>query len=162
MVKLDAPVALANYNITAGATASVRAVDLSWIPSFSSRFGALFDEYAVVGADLEVSLSNVANAQGVLMALLDEKTSAAPTAGVTNASRVDIRVDNYAQPTRHKIQWIAKDYLDLQWTDIGTTVTPVYLKLWADPTTTGTSASTTAIISITGTIAFCFRGYKNH
>ncbi len=162
MVQLDAACSFAGFNITTGACASVKGVDLTWIPNFSTRFGALFDEYCVVGADLELSVNEVTNPQGVLMALFDEKGGAAPTSAVVNAARVDIRLDNNMAMIRHRMQWKARDYLDLQWTDIGTTTTPVYLKLWADPTTTGTSATTGGIVHVTGSIAFCFRGYKNH
>ncbi len=161
MVKLDVPTAVQNYSIASGALAVSKPLDLTYIPNFATRFGALFDEYCVVGAELEISVAAVVNGQGCLMASLDEKTPSVPTGAVINAPRVDIRIDPFNQPVRHKLQWIAKDYLDLQWTDIGTTSTPVYLKLWADPTTTGTLNTSVGVVSVTGTLAFCFRGYKN-
>jgi hypothetical protein len=162
MCKLDIPMVAVQTSIVAGNMATSYPMNLTLIKDFATRFGALFDEYAIVGADFEVRMSNVVNPQGIAYGLIDEKTSAVPNASAANSSRLDMAVNNYDTSNHYHIQWKARDYLDLEWQDIGTTYTPAWLKFYASTAETGTNASTTANILITGTFAYCFRGYKQH
>ena len=156
------PIQLFQYNVVAGALAQNYPVGTNLILNFASRFGALFDEFCIVGAEFEVKAYSIANPSGFLCCSLDEKTASAPTAAVLNGPRLDIPLDNYAAPIKHQVSWVAKDYSDLQWVDIGSTSSnPVNLKLFCSVADTLTSGSTTAIVNVAGTLAFCFRGYKN-
>jgi len=160
-VNLDVPVLVTRYSLSAGAAAQVYPIDITRINAFGTRFASLFDEYCIVGVKLEVRLDNVTNPQGILIAFLDEKSSALPTAAVAQAAaRLDMILSNTESPSRYSIEWKPRDYTDLSYSDTSTTIAPVNLKFYASNADTGTGASTSAGIMITGTFAFTFRGYK--
>lgn len=160
MVNLDVPVIFTRTAVAAGATTSVYALDLTKIDSFSTRFGALFDEYCLVGARLEVRLNNIVVPQGFVCAYIDEKSSSAATLSAAQSSaRLDMVVGSES-PSRYQISWVPQDFTDLSYSDIGTTTTPAYLKFFCSNAGTGTNAATTFDLMITGTLAFAFRGYK--
>jgi hypothetical protein len=160
-VLLDVPLIVTRYAVAAGATTTVYSVDISKISNFSTRFGALFDEYCIVGARFEVRMNNVVNPQGFLVAYLDEKSNSAPTASSSlAAARIDMMVSTNEAPSRYNIDWKPRDYLDLSYADIGLTNTPVWIKFFSSVVDTGTSATTTFDVMLTGTLAFTFRGYK--
>jgi hypothetical protein len=157
---LDVPVVFTRTAVAAGATTSVYNLDLSKVDTFSTRFGALFDEYCITGAKLEVRLNNLVVPQGFVCAYIDEKSSSAATlSAAQSSSRLDMVV-GVESPSRYDISWVPRDYTDLSYSDIGTTTTPAYLKFFCSNAGTGTNAATTFDIMITGTLAFTFRGYK--
>jgi len=159
-INLDLPIVLNKVSIVAGACAGVVNLDISQINSFATRFGVTFREYAITGARLEVRVTNVANPAGLVICFLNEKQAGAPIVGEAQDSpHLEALVSSTESPSRHMIDWLAKDTLDLQWTVITSTVTPCYLKLWAAAASTGTLAGTTADILITGALHFSFRGF---
>lgn len=161
VVKLDVPMIVTRTAVAAGATTSVFNIDLSKVGTFSTRFGALFDEYCIVGARIEVRLNNIAVPQGFVMAYIDEKSSSAATStAALAASRIDMVVSATESPSRYHIDWVPRDFTDLSYSDIGTTTTSAYLKFFSSNADTGTNAGTTFDLMITGTLAFTFRGYK--
>ena len=160
-VMLDVPLIVTRTAVAAGATASVYALAIAQIKDFATRFGAVFDEYAIVGARLEVRINNIVNPQGFVTCYLDEKSSSAATAATAlAAARLDMMVSVNEAPSRYNIDWVPQDYTDLSYSDIGTSYTPVYLKFFASNADTGTALTTTFDIMLTGTLAFTFRGYK--
>lgn len=162
MVKLDVPIVALAPLIVTGQSSAVYPLDTNLIRAWATRFGALFDEYAIVGFSGEVRLSNVVNPAGVLFCLIDEKSASPLGPAAANSARLDIAVNNYDTSNHYRINWVARDYLDLEWQDIANNYIPAWLKFYASPSETGTTASTTASILITGTLALCFRGYRQH
>lgn len=159
-VHLDVPIAMQKASITAGALASVFPLDLTTVTNWSTRFGSLFREYAIVGAKLELRMNNTVNPAGLVSAYLDEESNVAPTATASNdRPRLDILVQPLSTIGAYMLTWTPRDILDLDFVDVGTTFTPVWLKVFASTANNGTTATTTADILITGTLALTFRGY---
>lgn len=158
-IDLDVPFAAFNETVAAGSVAASGALDLTTVTNWSTRFASLFREYCIVGARVEVRLCVSTTAQGVVKIWIDEDSAAAPTANQAN-SRATLDVAIVANPDGrvYTMDWKPLDYLDLDWTDTGTTVTSAYLKAFGS-TATGLAAGTTAIMTVTGTLAVCFRGY---
>ncbi len=55
-VDLDIPITLVTFNVSGGALTGVANIDNGLIPSFSTRFGSLFKEFAIVGARFELRI----------------------------------------------------------------------------------------------------------
>lgn len=160
MVKMDVPIILGNITLTAGATASVISVNPTLIANFASRFGSLFQEYCIVGCKFEFRLTAVNNPGGLIMVALDEKSNSSP--GAETLGRPHIDIPNVAgggdSQTTHIIQWVPQDYLDVEWSSVSTTTTPVFVKVYAGGLT-GTAGSSSSTVTYTGAIALCFRGF---
>jgi hypothetical protein len=135
------------------------ALNLTNIGLFSTRFGSLFEEYRIIKADIYIVAVGGSTNTGVLQMWFDEKDSAVPTLAesIRKTPKLDTwNVSNVVKP--HQMSWTASDPVDLQYTDIGTTSTPVYLKIFGDGSLGLVAASTMAII--TGTVTIQFRGYQ--
>ncbi len=160
-VMLDVPIITTKSSIAAGVLAASIPLDLTKIQAFSSRFASLFQEYAIVGASLEVRMNNTINNAGVLAAFIDEDSSAAPgPTDALNRPRLDVLVAQQFQPGSYRLNWTPRDILDLDYVDCATTFTPAWLKLYTDVGNFGTTATTTGDVLVTGTLALCFRGYN--
>lgn len=159
-VGLDVPFTPNPVAITAGSVTVNQNLDLSQINAFASRFASLFREYCIVGARVEIRLNVMsASAQGVVKAWIDEDSAAAPTlSNALNRATLDIALVGAPIDKVYVINWKPLDYLDLDWTDTGTTFTPAFLKLYGT-TSTGLAAASAGQLIVTGTLAFCFRGY---
>lgn len=112
---LSIPLAANVAVVTAGAVASVININFSLVDAWATRFAATFDEYCITGASLEVrAVPTAGNGTGLVYVYLDEKDSAAPTAGPASGSpRLDVALNNYYAPVTHKIDWLARDLTDL-------------------------------------------------
>jgi hypothetical protein len=160
MVKLSVPIVGQLIAVAAGAVANAGAISATNVNNFATRFASLFDEYCIVGMALELRIQNVtAGSVGFVLAFIDEKIATAPNAASLNVPRIDMMIGSES-PSRYDINWIAHDYIDLQWTQTSTTVIPLYLKIYASNANTLTSAGTACDILISGTLQFCFRGYS--
>lgn len=161
MLRLDAPITPQPLTITAGALAVSVAVTNAIIQAWSTRFAALFREYCIVGARLEIRQINATTLpQGVLLAYIDEDSSANPTfSSSANRARLDMALVSNPVDRVYMLNWKPLDYLDLDWTSVGTNTTPAFLKLYTDTANCGTAATTALQIMVTGTLALCFRGY---
>jgi len=158
-VNLDVPIIPLAVNVAAGALAAVNPMDTTAMNAFAARFGVVFNEYAIVGANLEVRVTDVTNPAGIAAVFLDEESNATPTsAQALNRPRLDILLNQQTTPQPYRISWVPRDLLDLDYVPTGTNFTPVFLKTFAS-SATGTTGSTTAQILITGSLALCFRGY---
>lgn len=159
---LSIPIIPFQTAITAGAVSQVFTMNpQSLVKNWTTRFQSLFDEYCLVGFNLELRLLTTANPQGSVKFILDEKNAAAPTNAVLDQASVDMAlVQNPVSPRGYFIKWVARDYEDLSWTQTTVTFTPVWVKAFASNADTLTAAATTANIAVTGTIAVDFRGYS--
>jgi hypothetical protein len=159
-VRLDVPIIQLKASIVAGAVAAVFPLDISAVANFGTRFGALFREYAVVGAALELRMNNVVQGAGVTACYLDEEAGGAPVAiEALDRPRLDVLTSPQFQPGSYKLNWTPRDILDLDYVAVGTTFTPVYLKVITNVANFNSIAATTGDIIITGALAFDFRGY---
>jgi hypothetical protein len=159
-VQLDVPITQQNLAIVAGALAAVVPLDLSIVNAFAARFGAVFKEYAIVGAKLELRPNNMAVTAGVTGAYIDENSNAAPTAGTTmNVPRLDMLNAPLFEVKPRLITWTPRDFIDLDYVPIATTFTPAWLKVFTDVANFGSTVTTTGQWVITGSLAFSFRGY---
>jgi hypothetical protein len=160
MVSLDIPIEVDTAAIVAGATASTIPLDTTIIPNWGSRFASLFREYSVVGANLEIRLSNVVNPAGVVTIFIDEKSGAAPTAQQgQNRPRVDAMVQNMTMIKPYQLKWKPADFLDLQWTITSVNSTDAFLQIFTSVASFFTTATTTGTVIVTGALAVDFRGY---
>jgi len=159
VVNLDIPFTPGITPISLGNMATVVALNTGQVQNWSTRFASLFNEYCIVGARLELRLNNIANPAGFFVACLDEQSNSLPTGSIFSKPHMERLIDGTEFPSTGIVEWKARDYLDLEWTSTGTIVTPVYLKLYANTTSTGTTSTTSANIYVTGSISFCFRGF---
>jgi len=134
------------------------------IKAWSTKFAAVFDEYCITGAHFEIRSNQVSGiGKGMLLVGLDEKDATTPTATSAAASaHIDVNVNNAYDPIRHMIDWVPTDYLDLQWSSVtSSSVTPVYIKVYGDNTTTFLNSDTAGDLYITGALSIDFRGFLN-
>jgi len=161
-INLDMPIVTGTASVVAGNIAQTINIDNTLVPNFATRFGATFKEFAIVGARFEIRVYTTAVPQGIVLAFIDEDSNAAPTTTSVNYAHADVPLVGTSVDDRgslHIVSWVARSYADLTWDGIGTSGVVAYLKLWASPATTGTQATTTAVLSVTGSLAVCFRGY---
>jgi len=159
-VDLDVPFVGSQQAIAAGALSVSIPLDTTAVANFSTRFGSVFREYAIVGANIEVRCQGpIAAQQGMFVAAINEKDGTAPSASILDCPRVDVLISTTESPNVHKVKWAPRDFLDLQWTGVATNVIPAWLKLFASQAATFTGAATTANVVVTGTLALSFRGY---
>ncbi len=161
-VDLDIPISPAPIAVSAGALSGVINIDTSLVRNWSSRFGSLFKEFAIVGARFELRVNTVSNPQGLLLAYIDENSATAPGAEALDYPHIEVpfvgtSVDSTG--SIHKMEWVAKSYDDLTWDPTSTAGLVGYVKLYCSTGSTGTSASTTSQMMMTGAISVCFRGY---
>lgn len=159
-VQLDMPIATVKYSLVAGAMALSVGLDFNLISNWSTRWGAVFREYAIVGAKIEARMNNVVNPAGVIQLFLDEQAAAVPIAADANdRPRLDVLVTQQTVPGAYLLSWTPRDILDLDFVAVGTLFTPVYLKAFATVANNYTTATTTGDLIVTGSLALTFRGY---
>jgi hypothetical protein len=162
MVKLDFPIIIQTASVVAGGVSLALQCNVNnLIENFSTRVGSLFGEYAIVGLRIEVRVNNVAVPSGLYLAYFNEKGTGAPTiVEALNTPHVEGLLSNTESPSKHLLEWKASDYLDLDWQDnAASTYTPVTFKIFAS-SATGTQATTTGTLSISGAVALCLRAYS--
>jgi hypothetical protein len=133
--------------------------NLANIALFSTRFASLFEEYRIIKVDLYIVGVGGSGNTGCLQMWFDEKDATVPTLAesLRKTPRQDTwNVSNIVKP--HQMSWLASDTLDLEYTDVGTTVSPVHFKAYGDGSLGLVAASTVAVI--TGTVTIQFRGYQ--
>jgi len=119
---------------TSGGGTIAQAIQIasSLITGFSTRFGNSFDEYRILSC--KVHVCSVSGGSGLSAFWFDEKSTSSPT--LNNAQErtiLDILVNNCANSKSSKtFSWRARDLLDLNYTPIGTAVTPVTFKVYTD------------------------------
>lgn len=161
-VNLDIPIIPFSADVTSGVAAIVKNMDTSLVRDWAGRFAALFKEFAIVGARFELRANNSSNADGVVLAYIDENSATAPNSTSLDYAHAEIPICGASidsTGSMHVVEWVARSYEDLTWDPTSTAGLVAYLKLYADTADTGTSSTTAAVITVTGSIAVSFRGY---
>jgi hypothetical protein len=159
-LSLSIPIAPQFAGVAAGGLTTIVPIDGTIIYNFASRFANVFKEACVVGAKFELRMNNVVNPAGMVVAYIDEQSSAAPTTSTAlDAPHLEALISQTESPSRHTIEWVPESPLDLSWEPSGAIPTPAWLKLWTNVTNGGTTATTTATVQITGAIRIASRGY---
>ena len=118
---LSVPIPLQQFSTITGTLSGVLHINPnSLITSFPTRLGAVFDEYCITGALLEIRVVHRAGpAQGLVYVYMDEKDFGAPTASEANCvPRLEALIHNAAMPVLHHISWKASDVADLEWRSV--------------------------------------------
>jgi hypothetical protein len=161
---LDFPIEILAFALSAGALSISQAVDANALLSQATNFYALFTEYCLVGLRLEFRVgATITAAQGLYLAYIDEKNSAAPTLlQAQSRPHIEGLISPSESPSCKFLQWKAQDYADLTWNSCANAgaspFIPCYFKIFASPAGTATSATTVASIIVTGTVRLQFRG----
>jgi len=144
--------------VTSGQIASVINIDpTTLITNWATRFQTLYEEYRVVGAKMRL-LNFSSNNPGTMLMFWDEKSATAPT-NTTASERATKRVNAGSVDRAHTMTWNARDLLDLQYTPIGTSVVPVYWKLFTNSANNGSSAVATDYCTVDFKLHIQFRGF---
>lgn len=158
IVRLTLRAVPGNITLSSGAVTTSYTLGTTNVESWSS-WAALFQEFCIVGARLFPIALTSSNFGGFVAASLDEKVSTAG-AGDLDKPYLRLTLDSAPSPDDYVVSWKAEDYSDLQWTATGTATTPAYLKFFASPGSTFTSASNSSEVIVTGEFAVDFRGLK--
>lgn len=133
----------------------------STVQNFTTRWGAVFREYRIVGARFMLKMYNAATAQGVVRVWPDEKASAAPAAADAQDARcIEMIIQQQsvaAIGSTYEITWMPRDLTDLTFTNTTTGYSPVYLKYYTSAAF-GTAAGTSCTIYVAPTYRVQFRG----
>lgn len=130
--------------VTTGVLAAATAVSVGQIPDFATRFGSTYDEYRILGADVE--MIPVSNASGVSVFWFDEKLTSTPTLAQSQdrtARAVPNSNANSKAFTVHR--WRARDLLDLEFSAITAAPQPVTFKTYTDAANWGAPIVATAL-----------------
>jgi len=151
----------ANYAMSTGSLAMNYALSASGAIESWSSWAAVFNEYCIVGARLFFNLVSTGNYGGFVAVYIDEKSGSSPGAGDLDKPYLRVIADASPSPDDYCIEWKTADYLDLQWTSTGTSITPVWFKGYASTASTFTSGSNSSSIMFAGgEVAVDFRGLK--
>lgn len=156
---IDVPITPQIVTLVAGAVATSIPIDKTLVNAFVSRFGVTFQEYRILGAKFVVRANTnpQSNMASVLAVYVDEKNSAAPTSSTAqDHPRIEV-ASNYTGKVQY-LAWRVHDLLDLDWTQITTTVTPAYLKAFSDTATFGSTGGAVTSHVISGAVRFHFKG----
>jgi len=135
---------LLTTTVTTGVVAAVTAVDpVTDVNSWATRFGALWREYRVVKATLEIELFNTAN-PGILSFYPEEVTSSAPSAAtVNNVTTKRISCADVFKVHRHV--WVPSGPQDLGYIQGTVSSASAWFKLYTDTANFGAPAVVTVL-----------------
>ncbi len=142
--------------VTTGLIANALPIVPTAVASFASRFQSTFVEYRMVQVRVRVKMFSSTN-PGVMQFWFDEKSNATPTL-VEAAERYILSVSASDTKGSHQLLWTARDPLDLEYTAISTSVTPVTFKSYTSNANFGSSIVATDYCEVEGHIRFQFRG----
>ncbi len=159
ILRLPCTPSLLSTTVTTGVISAAIQIGSGQITGFTSRFGSTFDEFRILKC--KVDIRSVTASTGVSVMFFDEKSISAPTAN-ESFERIGSRCPNTnAKPNPKSMVWKARDLLDLQYTAIGGSVTPVTFKVYTDTANWGAPSSVTALWIIEPTLTIEFRGLKS-
>jgi hypothetical protein len=144
--------------VTTGLIANAIPILSTAIASFATRFGATFVEYRMVQAKMEIRMFS-SNNPGVLQFWFDEKSASNPTL-VEAAERYIMSINASDVTSKKSLTWTARDPLDLEFTAIGSSVTPVTFKTYTNNANFGSSIVATDYCEVEGAVRFQFRGLQ--
>jgi hypothetical protein len=160
--RLPGTPSLLTTTVTTGVISNSANLSTGNISGFATRFGSTFDEYRILGCD--VIMRPVAASTGVTVAFFDEKSSSVPTSSDA-ANRIGLRLCNSNASSNGEstvMKWRARDLVDLQYTAIGTGVTPCYFKVYTDAATWGAPIAATNLWIVEPMFIVEFRGIKSN
>lgn len=145
--------------VTTGIIASVQPVDITQVASFAARFGSTFDEYRIVGADVVVNAIGIN--PGIARCFFDEKNATAPVAvDAFERKNRQVYMNTAAPGSTLVMRYRATDLADLSFTAIGTTVTPIYFKVYTNNAQFGSNIVASQALLVSVNLHLEFRGLK--
>jgi len=160
VVTMDIPIIPQFAGIVAGGLTTVMAIDATALLENWAALSALFAEFCVLGARLELRMNNVGTPSGLVIAYIDERSNAAPTiATAASLPHLELVVSQTESPSRHLISWMPNSTFELEFTQTSVAAINSWLKLFAAVASTGTAAGTTGQVSITGALRVRFCGF---
>jgi len=158
MVTMPTQTTLTPTIVTTGVIADTFTSFDSIINGFTARFGSTFDEYRILR--ITALIRPVSNASGISMFWFDEQdTSTAPT---LNASQeryaLALSNSNANSASFKQMTWNAKDLVDLGYSPLGFTSSPVAFKVYTDAANYGSPITVTNLWAISFMCMFEFRG----
>jgi hypothetical protein len=160
-LKLTGVPNLVSTTVTTGVIAATYQVQAADITNFATRFGNAFDEYRILGCDINVRPVN--SASGVSAMFFDEKSQAAPTLADASERTLSLHTNSNASSQSVIVhRWRARDLLDLEYTAISTTtVIPVTFKIYTDTANYAAPIVVTAVWLVEPSLYIEFRGIKS-
>ncbi len=151
---------LLSTTVTTGVIANFYGVNIGAVTGFAARFGSTFDEYRIVSC--RMMIRPISASTGVSVHWFDEKSGSAPTSNESQ-ERIGARIPNTNASDKAVLDmsWKARDLLDLNYTAIGTTVTPVTFKTYTDTANWGAPSVVTPMWLLESMITFEFKGLKS-
>ncbi len=143
--------------VTTGVALVNTALDSTAVADWANRFASLYEEYRIVGAEVDV-LCFSSTTTGLLRMYFDEKSAANPT--VASVTQRSIRDITCSSNRKHTLKWTVVDVGDMAFTATTTNYTPVYFKLYTDTANFGAPSTVTAVASINYWLMVQFRGYS--
>jgi hypothetical protein len=147
--------------VTTGVMALTLPLQAGDITGFATRFGSTFDEYRILGVDVEAL--NMSASTGATAMWFDEKSQSAPTQNESTERNATTHLNtNAGFKSRKVLRWRARDLLDLEFTPIGTAnVVPVTFKAYTDLALWGAPIAVTPLWVFRLTFVVEFRGLKS-
>lgn len=129
------------------------------VPQWTTRFQTLFEEYRIIRLIARINLFS-STTPGTLVTYWDEKTPfTAPTLAAATERRAR-QVSNSSVTRPLVLKWKARDLLDLQYTPIASSSTPVSLCIYTDNAVLGAPTAATDIGTVDFEYHIQFRGYE--
>ncbi len=153
------PVLLTAANTT-GLVNTPVLINIGLITGFASRFGSTFDEYRILSARVIAYAISASN--GVSKMWFDEKSTSTPTLNESMERTVLTVPNTNAAKFKNNLSWRARDLLDLEYTAIGSVVSPVTFKVYSDNANyNGPAVGPTPLWIIEIDLVMEFRGIKS-
>lgn len=145
VTRMELPSALVSSTISAGGIASATTLDASVKISNFSNWAAVFKQYVILGIRIVTTIAKLDytnSPQGQVWVRVDEDNAVGSGALVRAEKGVlDLAAFQDSETNSVITTWEPRSSEDLAWAATGTGYTPCYLKTYADPTNTLTSAS---------------------
>jgi len=143
-----------------GTLANSTGISAAMVNLFVSRFGEVFREYCIIGADL--TLSAVIGGSGAAVAWIEELLASAPTATTANTSnRVSFSLNVGGDTSMCRLAWRLSETEDTGFSDATTTgAIPAFLKIYTDATYYGNTIVSDTVVRLEGTLTIVFRGIR--
>lgn len=158
--RLRGTVSMLTTTVTSGVIANARPIDTTQIISFATRFGDTYDEYRILGADIEIT-PVTPNVAGVTSFFFDEKSASTPNANMASG-RSGLTLQNSSNANVKRVmRFRVTDLLDLQYSPIGTTTTVGYFKTYTDNASFGSPTTVTQLWTVRVDLHVEFRGIRS-
>ncbi len=136
---------IVSSTLTTGAKATSTSLDVTSRVDTFSRWATVFKQYVVLGITVvsQISGTNGGSAANGQIWQRVEEDSSAPSGAMVKAEKavISLHAPSDDKMNSSVIMWRPTSSEDLEWIATGTGFANCYLKTYADPTNTGTSAS---------------------